>query len=174
MSFNQINKEGNWIKWQALMNTWEDEEGWRILPLLAKPKTSWWKDVSFELGIEAINIGSIAAIQATLTNQTIPNSILFFFFLLRVRTQLWSHFVWSFRSQSTSGNGSLCWLGFCDLTNYGVDWFAGPLWPVLQRLHRLIKPDPKRSINPNQNLSQYQNGSKKFNTGRTKPKRLWT
>ena len=68
------------------MNTWEDEEGWRILPLLAKPKTSWWKVVSFELGIEAITIGSIAAIQATLTNQTIPNSILFFFFFLRVRT----------------------------------------------------------------------------------------
>lgn len=94
--------------------------------------------------------------------------------LLESENQLWSHFVWSFRSQSTCGNGSLCWLGFCDLTNYGDDWFAGPLWPVRQRLHRLIKPDLKRSINPNQNLSQYQNGSKKFNTGRTKPKRLWT
>jgi len=62
------------------------------LPLPAKLKTSSRKELSFEVGIEAITKGSIetiqTVIQAPLTNHTISNSTILFCLVFLL---LWNH-----------------------------------------------------------------------------------
>lgn len=52
------------------------DEDCMIFPLLENPKMTLWNELSQEKGMEAMSIGSVAAIQAVLSIATRPTSIL--------------------------------------------------------------------------------------------------